>query len=86
MKSKILIWQAGGRRAPAADRRAGDAPRRKGGAFVCAFTPNAANRTKVETPLAFPSGEGGPLAVDEEIDLPQNILTPYGGRGTPRGE
>ena len=42
-----------------------------GGAFICAFTPNAAKRTTVETPLAFPSGEGEPLAVDEEIDLPQ---------------
>ena len=32
----------------------------------------------METPLAFPSGEGGPLAVDEEIDLPQNVKIPVG--------
>ena len=43
---------------------------------VSANISKVANRTKVETPLAFPSGEGGPLVVDEEIDLPQNTLTP----------
>ena len=33
MKSKILIWRAGGRRAPAGNRRTGNAPQRKGGAM-----------------------------------------------------
>ena len=47
-----------------------------GDRFVGAFISKVAKRTKVETSFAFPSGEGEPLAVDEEIDLPQNTLTP----------
>ena len=42
------------------------------------FKPNINSIARVEALFAFPSGEGGPLVVDEEIDLPQNFKTPVG--------